>query len=105
MYFVECHFWHSVQQVVSSVRRQTLGKAASLTSVEARRSTKITVVSFRRPLTALCRGPLFAECISVPRALLSVNAVVTESRTLPSVRQKALGKELDSSSDLMLFLI
>jgi hypothetical protein len=50
----------------------------------------------------------FAECISVPRVLLSVNAVVTESSTLPSAalgkdsfvstRQKALGKEPDSGS-------
>ena len=66
-------------------------------------------------LTVLCRAPLFAEClaldkvvfaecISVPRVLLSINVVVTGSRTLPSVavfaewkslpsaRQKALGK-------------
>jgi hypothetical protein len=59
-------------------------------------STKITVVSYRRLLAALCRASLFAECLAidkvvfvkclhVPRILLSVNVVVTESRTLPSV--------------------
>jgi hypothetical protein len=41
---------------------------------------------------------VFAECISVPRVLLSVNAIVTESRTLPSARQKALGKKPDFGS-------
>jgi hypothetical protein len=50
---------------------------------------------FRRRLTALCREPpfaeclalgkeIFAECIPVPRVLLSANVVVTGSRTLPS---------------------
>jgi hypothetical protein len=59
------------------------------------------VVRYRRILTVLCRGPLFAECLalgkdffaeclSVPRVLLSINAVITESRTFPSV---ALGKD------------
>jgi hypothetical protein len=40
----------------------------------------------------------FVECLSV-RVLLSVNVVTTESRILPSARQKALGKEPDSGSE------
>jgi hypothetical protein len=60
---------------------------------------KITAVSFRRQLTTLCRALpfveclgkyFFAECISLPRVLLSVNAIVTESRTLP---RAALSKD------------
>jgi hypothetical protein len=95
--------WHSAKHVLPSVSCLTLGKEASLPSANARRSAKITAVSYRWLLTALCRGPPFAECLAlgkdffveciyVPRVLLSVNAVVTESRTLPSARQKALGK-------------
>src|SRR5690349_1689348 len=86
-----------------SVRRRTLDKEASLPSAKAQRSAKITVVSFRWLLMALCRGPLFteclalgtsffAECVSVPRALLSVNVVITESRTLPSAALDKDGK-------------
>jgi hypothetical protein len=79
----------------------TLGKACSaecrtgLPSARTRLSTKIMTVSFRRWLTTLCRESsfaecwaldkgVFAECFSVPGVLLSVNVVVTESRTLPS---------------------
>jgi hypothetical protein len=74
------------------VRRLTLGKEASLPSANSRHSAKITAVSYRRLLTALCRAPMFAEClaldkdffvecISVPRVLLSVNVLVTECGT------------------------
>jgi hypothetical protein len=70
-------------------------------SANSRRSVKITVVSYRRLLAALCRESLFAEClavgkdffvecISLPSVLLSVNVLVTESRSLPSA---ALGKD------------
>jgi hypothetical protein len=87
---------------VPSVRRGTLDKVAYLPSAKARPSVKITTVSYRRLLMALCRAPpfveclalgkvFFDECLSVPRVLLSVNAVLTESRTLPSA---ALGKNL-----------
>jgi hypothetical protein len=69
-------------------------------SANTQRSAKITTVSYRRRLTALCRAPpfteclaldkdFFVECIFMPRVLLSVNALVNESRTLPSA---ALGK-------------
>jgi hypothetical protein len=55
-------------------------------------SAKITTVSYRRLLTAVCRASsfaeclaldkeIFAECIPVSRVLLSANAIVTESRT------------------------
>jgi hypothetical protein len=75
-------------------------------SANARCSAKITVVSYRRLLTALCRAPpfaeclalgkdFFAECIFMPRVLLSVNALVTEGRTLPSVE---LGKDCPTKS-------
>lgn len=87
----------------------TLDKEATLLSAKVRHSVKITAVSYRRLLTALYRASLFAECLtldkyvfaeclSVPSVLFSVNVVVTESRTLPSARQKALGKEPDSGS-------
>jgi hypothetical protein len=81
----------------------TLGKVSSLRSANVWRLAKITVVSYRRLLTALCRASPFAECLtldkdvfvecmSMPSVLLLVNMVVTESRTLPSARQKALDK-------------
>jgi hypothetical protein len=84
----------------------TLGKETSLSSAKARCPAKITALSYRRLLTALCRAPsfaeglalgkgFFAECLSVLRVLSSVNAVITENRTLPST---ALGKEPDSGS-------
>jgi hypothetical protein len=49
---------------------------------------KLTAISYRRLLTALCRAPsfaeclvlskdIFAECISVPRVKLSVTAIIT----------------------------
>jgi hypothetical protein len=85
-----------------SFRRGTLDKEATFPSVKAWHSAKITAVSYRRLLTALCRASLFTECLAlgkavfakcllVPSVLLSVNAVVTESRTLLSA---ALGKEV-----------
>jgi hypothetical protein len=50
----------------------------------------------------------FAECLPVPSVLLSVNVVITESRTLPSAAvgkdfftecpKKALGKGPDSGN-------
>jgi hypothetical protein len=69
----------------------------TLPSVKTQRSAKITVVSFIRLLTALCWALSFAEYLelgkdfSVPRVLLSVNAVVTESSTLLSA---ALDKDI-----------
>jgi hypothetical protein len=57
--------WHSAKHALLSVRRQTLGKEASLSSAKAQRSAKITVVSCRRPLTALYRVSPFAECLSL----------------------------------------
>jgi hypothetical protein len=67
-------------------------------------------VRFRQLLTPLCRALPFAEClalgkdffaerISVSRVLLSVNAVITESRTLPNA-----GKESDSGNERILAL-
>jgi hypothetical protein len=94
------HGWHSTKHDLSSIRFEALGKVASLPSAKARCSAKITVVSYRLLLTALCQASLFAECLAlgktffveclpVPRVLVSVNVVVAESRTLPSA---ALGK-------------
>jgi hypothetical protein len=87
---------HSAKLALPSVKRGALDKEASLSSARTRLSAKITTVSFRRQLTALCRALPFAECLAlgkdvftecfpVPRVLLSVNMIVTESRTLPSV--------------------
>jgi hypothetical protein len=92
---------HSAKHSLPSVGRTTLDKVASLPSINAWRSTKIMAVSYRRLLTALCRASpfaecltlgkeVFAECLSIPSVLLSVNVVVTKSRTLSSV---ALGKD------------
>jgi hypothetical protein len=94
--------WHSAKYGLPSVCLETLGKVASPPSANARRSVKITTVSYRRLLTVLCRASLsvqclplgkavFAECLPVSRVLLSVNMFVTESRNLPSV---ALSKEV-----------
>jgi hypothetical protein len=87
--------WHSTKHSLPSVRRGTLSKVASLPSAKARRSTKITTVRYRWLLMALWRASrfaecltlvkvVFAECLPVPRVLLSANTVVTESGTLPS---------------------
>jgi hypothetical protein len=62
----------------------------TLPSVKTQHSAKITALSFRQLLTALCRALPFAKYLelgkdfSVPRVLLSVNAIVTESSTLLS---------------------
>jgi hypothetical protein len=92
---------HSANPVLPSVKREALGKEDSLPSARFRLSVKVTAVSFRRRLAALCREPPFAECLAlgkdffaecnpVPRVMLSANTIVTESRTLPSV---VLGKD------------
>jgi hypothetical protein len=93
----------SIKHSLPSVGLATLDKVASLPSAKARCSAKVTTVSYRRLLTALCRASsfteyltldkaVFVECLLVSSVLLSVNMVVTESRTLSSARQKALGK-------------
>jgi hypothetical protein len=93
--------WGLAKLALSSVKQGALGKEDSLPSAKTQLSGKVTAVSFRWRLTTLCREPpfaeclalgkeIFAECIPVPRVLLSANAVVTESRTLPSA---ALGKD------------
>jgi hypothetical protein len=62
-------------------------------------------ISYRRLLMVLCQASRFAECLAlgkavfaeclfVPRVLLSAKVVVTESRPLPSA---ALGKETRST--------
>jgi hypothetical protein len=86
-----------------STKCQTVGtrQKEPLLSARTRLSAKITAVSFTRRLATVCRAPpfaeclilgkeIFAECIPVPRVLLSSNAVITESRTLSSA---AIGKE------------
>jgi hypothetical protein len=94
---------HSVKLALPSVKRGALGKEASLSSARTRLSANITAASFRRRLTALCRvlslaeylalgKDVFAVCFPFLRVLLSVNVVVTESRTLLSARRKTLGK-------------
>jgi hypothetical protein len=101
IYFAECP--RRALDEACSAERQTgaLGKQDSLSSARTWLSEKITAVSFTRRLTTICLAPpfaeclalgkeIFAECIPVVRVLLSANAVVTESRTLPSA---ALGKD------------
>jgi hypothetical protein len=91
---------HSTKYGLPSVELEALDKVAALSSAKSRLSAKIMVVSYKRLLTALCRASafaeclvlgkeVFAECLRVLRVLLSVNAVVTASRTLLSA---ALGK-------------
>jgi hypothetical protein len=64
----------------------------TLPSVQRWHSAKHALPSFRRmTLGCLVLGKdFFAKCISVPRVLLSVKAVVIESSTLPSA---AFGKD------------
>jgi hypothetical protein len=87
--------WHSANHGLPSVRLETLGKVASLPSAKAWHSAKITIISYKWLLMALCQVLLLAECLAlgkavivvclpVPRVLLLVNMVVIESRTLPS---------------------
>jgi hypothetical protein len=78
------------KEALPSAKWEALVKEDFLSSARTQLSTKVTTVNFR--LTALCRKPPFVEYILVPRVLLSANAMVTESRTLPSVRQKTLDK-------------
>jgi hypothetical protein len=58
----------------------TLGKEVALLSVWLKHSAKVTVVCYRRLLTALCRVLVFVE---------SCKSVFVESRFIPSVRRSA----------------
>jgi hypothetical protein len=79
---------------------KALGKVHFLSSVNAWYSAKITTISYGRLLTVLCRASSFAEYLTLgkdvftamPSVLRLVKVFVTESATLPSVREKALGK-------------
>jgi hypothetical protein len=95
IYFVSVQDRHSAKHSLPSVGLEALDKVASLPSAKARCSAKITVANYRRLRTVLCRASSFAECLAlgkavfvecfpVPRVLISVNVVVTESKTLPS---------------------
>jgi hypothetical protein len=57
--------WENKKNTLPSVRRRTLGKEACLPSAKTRHSAKITAISFRRLLTALCRALSFAECLAL----------------------------------------
>ena len=114
--------WHSAKYGLPSVELEALDKVAALPSAKSRLSAKITDVSYRRLLTVLCRAwvfaeclalgkEVFAECLPVPSALLSVNVVVTESGTRQrllcrvsdkkhSTKPQALSKVLDSGSEI-----
>ena len=80
--------------------RKALGKEDSLSSARTRLSAKITAVSFRRPLTVLCREPLFAECPALGKEIFP--ECTADSPTLGKRRRyqeqnftlpsKALGK-------------
>jgi hypothetical protein len=106
-FFVECSRRHSAKLAfLPSARARALGKDAipvlrywffaecntrqsDQYTGATRLSANVTTVTFRRWLTVLCRESLFVECRAldstpVPRVLLSANAFVTESRTLPS---------------------
>jgi hypothetical protein len=85
---------HSANYGLPSVGLEELVKVAALPSAKSRLSAKIMTICYRWLLMALCRvstfaeclalgKEVFAECLHVPRVLLSVNVVVTESRTLP----------------------
>jgi hypothetical protein len=59
------------KHALPSFSRLTLGKEASLLSAKARRSVKITAVSYRRLLTALCRAPPFAKCLALGKGFFA----------------------------------
>jgi hypothetical protein len=78
------------------VSKKTLGKEVILLSAKVWRSAKLTVVSYRRLLTTLCRASCFAESLtlgkggfaeslSMSSVSLSVNDVVAESLISPRV--------------------
>jgi hypothetical protein len=110
---------HTRQSIVVECQAWDTRKVASLPSAKARPSANLTAISYRRPLTALCRAWPFAECSApgkadfpecfhVPRVLLLVDVVITESMTLLSAAldkdffaecpKKSLSKEPDSGS-------
>jgi hypothetical protein len=98
------------KHALPSFSRLTLGKEASLLSAKARRSVKITAVSYRRLLTALCRAPPFAKCLALGKGFFAESPTLgkhghyrelefTECPTEKhSAKSRALGKEPDSGS-------
>jgi hypothetical protein len=82
--------WHSAKKPLCRV--PVLGSRQRLTAVSFR-----TAADGRLPSAFF---DVFAECGPVVSVLRSVNQLVTESRTLPSARQKALGKEFDTRQSL-----
>jgi hypothetical protein len=65
---------HSAKYSLPRVELETLGQVASLPSAKDRRSTKITVVSYRRLLTALCRASPFVECLALGKVVCRVSS-------------------------------
>jgi hypothetical protein len=100
--FAKCHLTHSTKSTslhstngppagpfVSFFAKCSRSHSAKLASLPSVRATTLGKKVLPVPRCCFSTEDFFAECISVPRALLSVNVVVAESRTLPSA---AFGK-------------
>jgi hypothetical protein len=92
------HIWFAFQNRVWHYA-ETLGKEASLPSANSRRSEKIMTVSYRRLLMALCREPLFAECLALGKDFLPSVYLCRVPDKKHSAKCRALGKEPDSGSE------
>jgi hypothetical protein len=88
IYFAECPKKTLGKACSAGVSRLTLGKEASLPSVNSRCSAKITTVSYRRLLTVICRASLFDECLALGKDLY----LCTES---PALGKRARYREQD----------
>jgi hypothetical protein len=90
--------WHSAKKTLCRV--PTLGSWQRLTAVSFGMAADGPLPSapFAECLTLGKR--VFAECGPVPSVQHSVKRLIAESLTLPSARQKALGKEADTRQSL-----
>jgi hypothetical protein len=83
IYFVECPC-----KAYRVSPGQTLVKVPSFPSVNVWRSIKITVVSYKRLLTVICRASSFAKCLALDKAVFT--ECLTVSRVLLSIKKRSL---------------
>jgi hypothetical protein len=87
---------HSTKNYFAECFLEALDKEGILSSVFCEHSAKLTVVSYRRQLTTICREPffakylalvkeVFAESLLVLRVWLSAETLVAKCRSMPRV--------------------
>jgi hypothetical protein len=92
------NIWHSAKRTLRRV--PNLGSRQRLTAVSFRTATDGPLPSATFAECFTLGKHVFAECGPVPSIQHSVKRLVAESLTLPSARQKALGKEADTRQTL-----